>query len=59
MTAIPKKVPCGFCGEQITTYEDTFPKSTPRKYCDGHCRNEAKKRRHLEKIEGSKWHQQY
>ena len=47
----PRKVPCVFCGDLITTYDDANPKATPRKYCDRHCRNEAKKQRHREKME--------
>lgn len=44
-----KRMPCGFCGMEIVVYDDDNPKSTPRRYCDGHCRNEAKKKRHREK----------
>lgn len=51
MSATPRKVPCGFCGGLITTYDDVNPKATPRKYCDRHCRNEAKKHRRREKTE--------
>lgn len=45
-----KRIPCGFCGDTIVVYSDANPKSTPRKYCDRHCRNEAKKQRHREKT---------
>ena len=51
MSVTPRKAPCVFCGDLITTYDDANPKATPRKYCDRHCRNEAKKQRHREKME--------
>lgn len=47
-----KRMPCGFCGMEIVVYDGDNPKSTPRRYCDGHCRNEAKKQRHREKTAG-------
>ena len=53
MSATPRKAPCVFCGEVITTYDDTNPKATPRTYCDRHCRNEAKKQRRREKMESA------
>jgi hypothetical protein len=51
MSATARKVPCGFCGDLITTYDEANPKATPRRYCDRHCRNEAKKQRRQKKME--------
>lgn len=49
MSATVKFIACQNCGSLIVIHEDG--KGTPRRYCDRHCRNEAKKQRRQKKME--------
>lgn len=55
MSAAEKIVECEHCGTLIAVYDDG---GTVKKYCNRHCRNEAKKQRHREKMVQLKFEEQ-